>query len=159
MNSPSDSILIASDHAGFELKEYLKSQFSEKHLFEDLGTLSKESVDYPDYADALASRLNSNVSSAKFGILICGSGVGVCIRANRYLKVRAVQVWNADIARLCREHNDANVICFGERAQSKEDCARYLDIFLSTAFLGDNATEASAIRHLSRVKKLSAPTK
>lgn len=150
-------VLIASDHAGFELKEFLKSHFAEEIHFKDLGTSSKESVDYPDFADAVGDRLNSGVGPEKFGVLICGSGVGICIRANRYLKVRAVQVWNQDIARLSREHNDANVICFGERAQTKEDCVKFLEIFLSTAFLGNNAGDASSARHLNRVKKLESP--
>ena len=81
----------------------------------------------------------------------------MCIRANRYLKVRAVQVWNQDIARLSREHNDANVICFGERAQKKEDCIKFLEIFLRTAFLGNTTGDATAARHLKRVKKLESP--
>ncbi len=93
----------------------------------------------------------------KFGVLICGSGVGICIRANRFLKIRAVQVWTPDIARLCREHNDANVICFGARAQTPEDCVKLLDIFLSTAFLGNNSGDDVAARHLNRVRKLSIP--
>lgn len=150
-------ILIASDHAGFELKQYLKTQFAASYTFEDLGTHSKESVDYPDNADALASIVNETTGT--LGVLICGSGVGICIRANRYPNVRAVQVWNADIAKLSREHNDANVICFGERAQKKEDCANFLKIFLSTEFQGKNPNGPAAIRHERRVNKLSLPLK
>ncbi len=149
-------VLIASDHAGFELKKYLVAHFNSTIEFIDLGTNSKDSVDYPDFADALALQISEGATS--FGVLICGSGVGICIRANRHLKVRAVQVWNAEIARLCREHNDANVICFGERAQTKEECVKLLDIFLSTAFSGNNAQDPAALRHLTRVKKLGAPT-
>ncbi len=149
-------VLIASDHAGFLLKEFLKLHFENRIQFTDLGTSSIESVDYPDFADALAKRLGKG--SEKFGVLICGSGVGICIRANRYTHIRAVQVWNPDIAKLSREHNDANVICFGERAQRKEDCAKLLEIFLSTSFLGNNQNDAAASRHLKRVKKLETPT-
>ncbi len=153
------NIFIASDHAGYELKEFLKthflSKFSVEFSFEDLGTHSKVSVDYPDFSDALAIKLKS--STTKFGILICGSGVGVCIRANRYMHVRAVQVWNEDIAKLSREHNDANVICFGERAQTREECAKLLEIFLNTKFLDSSAGDASSARHLRRVQKLSSP--
>ena len=154
-------ILIACDHAGFELKQFLKSHFVGRLNFIDLGTDSRDSVDYPDFADAVGTRINSEKGPEKFGILICGSGVGICIRANRYLKVRAVQVWNEEIAKLSREHNDANVICFGERVQEKNQCAKLLGIFLSTAFLGSNefeeASHGAAYRHFNRVKKLETP--
>jgi len=154
------SVLIASDHAGLELKEYLKSQFAGRLNFIDLGTNSKDSVDYTDYADALASRLNSAKGPEKFGVLICGSGVGICMRANRYPKVRAVQAWSEEIAKLSREHNNANVICFGERVQEKIACVKMLEVFLKTSFLGEiNAEGASpaAARHAGRVKKLETP--
>ncbi len=164
-----NKILIASDHAGFELKEYLKKELGTDFPFVDLGTTNQDSVDYPDYADLLCQKLIADQrlaysNTTLFGVLICGSGVGICIRANRYPQIRAVQVWSEDIAKLSREHNDANVACFGERAQDKVDCLNMLETFLTTKFLGENAAKAgspnaAAIRHLKRVKKLSAPVK
>ncbi len=164
-----NKVLIASDHAGFELKEYIKTELGADFPFVDLGTLSKDSVDYPDIADQLCQKLIADQrlaysNTTLFGILICGSGVGICIRANRYPQIRAVQIWSEDIAKLSREHNDANVACFGERIQDKVECLNMLETFLNTKFLGENAAKvgsvnAAAIRHLKRVKKLSVPVK
>ena len=163
------TVLIASDHAGFELKEYIKTELGSDYTFVDLGTTNQESVDYSDFADALCQKLIADQrlaysNTTLFGVLLCGSGVGICMRANRYPQIRAVQIWSEDIAKLSRLHNDANIACFGERLQDKVDCLNMLETFLTTKFLGENAgkagsTDAAAIRHLKRVKKLSTPVK
>lgn len=141
-----DMIAIASDHGGFELKnalvEYLKK---EGYDVADLGTHSAESVDYPDIAVRMAEAIKNG--EARKGILLCGTGIGISIAANRYPFIRAALVHDAFGARLCREHNNANVLVLGGRTTGAEvafDCAR---IFLTTDFLGG--------RHARRVDKLS----
>ena len=135
-------LAIASDHAGLELKEYLK-----KHLpslpWKDLGTNSLESVDYPDYADKVCALVKPPMT---VGVLICGSGQGMAIRANRHRDIRAALCWHEEIARLARAHNDANVLCLGARTMDFKACERILTVFLDTAFEGG--------RHASRVEKL-----
>ena len=138
-------IYIASDHAGFDLKQHLISVLQKRNmLFEDLGPESNSSVDYPDKAHLLATRVLSNESSK--GILICGSGIGVSIAANRHKGIRAALCWTLDIARLCREHNDANVICLPARFVTEELAEQMVDIFFSTQFEGG--------RHEARVRKI-----
>jgi len=147
---PAETIAIASDHAGFDLKNALKKDLTELGFqVLDLGTHSIESVDYPDFANALAEALKSN--KAKRGVLICGSGIGISIAANRHPEIRAALVHDALGARMSRRHNDANVICFGGRmigADVARDCLR---VFLETEFEGG--------RHARRVDKLSAHRK
>lgn len=140
------SILIASDHAGYTLKQKLISYFQENNLsFNDLGCDSKEnSVDYPDYANKLAQQFDENNN---IGILVCGSGVGVSIAANRYPKIRAALCHNQEIAKLSRQHNDANVICLGARFLDDETAITLVKTFLETQF--ENG------RHQIRVEKLS----
>jgi ribose 5-phosphate isomerase B len=138
-------ILIANDHAGFELKQKLIAKLSVKYEFEDLGAYSEESVDYPDYAKKLCQKLTDK--EADFGVLICGSGVGISIAANRYPKVRAALVYNEEIAKLARMHNDANVICLGARFLNEDMALNLIETFISTQFEGG--------RHSKRVEKLS----
>lgn len=135
-------LFIASDHAGFPLKEELKKHFQ----FEDLGTTSTESVDYPDYADLLAEKLIKDDSA--FGVLICGSGVGISIAANRYKEIRAVLAESEKVAKLSREHNHANVLCMGANIVSPELAVKILNAFLS-------AKPDQGERHLRRINKLS----
>ncbi len=142
-------LLIASDHAGFELKEKLKQRAKELSVeFQDLGTHSLESVDYPDYAQALCKELIKLGADSHLGILICGSGVGVSIAANRFKEIRAVLTENETVACLAREHNHANVLCLGARVVSEDKAIAIVKSFLT-------AKEDEGARHLNRIKKLS----
>ena len=144
-----DVIAIGSDHGGFGLKDFLTSVLTEKgHEILDMGTDDpKASVDYPDFAYALAKALKEG--KAQRGVLICGSGIGISIAANRHPEIRAALIHDSYGARMCREHNDANVICFGGRVIGEEIAKEALEIFLDTAFEGG--------RHARRVEKLSNP--
>lgn len=136
-------IWTASDHAGFELKNHLKQRFSD-YEWQDLGAFNEESVDYPDYAEKLASELKSRPSER--GLLICGSGQGMAIKANRHSWIRAAVCWNEEVARLARAHNNANVLCLASRLVSREVNERILTAFMSAPFEGG--------RHQRRVDKL-----
>jgi len=138
---------IASDHAGFLLKSFLIKTLSELGFKAiDLGCDSAEkSVDYPDYAQKLCKKIKKN--SAEFGILICGSGVGISIAANRFKHIRAALCHNAKIAKLSRAHNDANVICLGARLISQKTALATVKAFLNSDF--------EKGRHDRRVAKLS----
>ena len=139
------TVAIACDHAGFPIKSILKTELEQSdHQVIDLGTHSQDSVDYPDFGFALASALGEN--EADFGVLVCGSGIGISIAANRHPQVRAALVHDALGAKMCRLHNDANVICFGGRVIGEEVAKDCLDIFLRTDFEGG--------RHARRVNKL-----
>lgn len=142
------TIAIACDHAGFDLKQSLEADLHEQgYGVLDLGTDGPDSVDYPDYAYALAEALRTG--KAQKGVLVCGSGIGISIAANRFPEVRAALIHDALGARMSRQHNDANVIVFGGRmigADVAKDC---LKVFLATAFEGG--------RHARRVAKLSSP--
>lgn len=141
------NIVIASDHAGFDLKKHLIEIFNKENIqFSDLGcTSSDEAVDYPDYANILAEKLKNNTEC--FGILICGSGVGISIAANRHKHIRAALCFDTNIAMLARLHNNANVLCLGARVIDFAYAAEIVKIFLSTKFEGK--------RHEKRVSKLS----
>jgi ribose 5-phosphate isomerase B len=143
-----DVIAIGCDHAGFEMKEFLMTKLSESgfSLF-DFGTHSTDSVDYPDMIHPLAKAVNDG--QYKHGIILCGSGVGVCIVANKYPKVRAALVWQADIAKLSRQHNDANIICLPARFITDEQALTFVKLFLNTDFEGG--------RHQRRVDKIPPP--
>ena len=145
MPDRSEAIAIASDHGGFALKEALKPEL-ERLGFSvlDLGPDSNASVDYPDFANALAAALGEG--RAKRGVLICGSGIGISIAANRHKHIRAALVHDALGARLCRQHNDANVLCLGERLIGVDVAKDCLKVFLTTDFEGG--------RHQNRVAKL-----
>ena len=138
-------ILIASDHGGFKLKETLKTYLQKKGFdVVDYGTDSTESVNYPDYARALVKGIKSK--KAKRGILICTSGIGMSIAANRYPFIRAALVSNKELAHMARSHNDANVLVFGANYIKPNVAKKCVDEFLTTAFEGG--------RHTCRVKAL-----
>ncbi len=140
------TIAIASDHAGVELKEALKQQIAQLgYGVEDLGTNDTQSVDYPDYADALAGWMKKDTAAR--GVLICGSGVGISIAANRHRHVRAALCHNGLVARLARQHNDANVLCLGARMLGVDVAKECVKEFLATPFEGG--------RHSKRVEKLA----
>ena len=140
------TIAVASDHAGFDLKEILKRDLQEAGLeVLDLGTHSTASVDYPDFGRAMADTIASG--NAEKGVIVCGTGIGISIAANRNPKVRAAVVHDVTSARLTREHNDANVIAFGQRLIGTEVAREALKVFLKTPFEGG--------RHVNRVAKLS----
>lgn len=139
-------IAIGADHGGFELKEFLKNQYQSKGIdFDDLGTYSLESCDYPLIADKMAEEILAK--KAELGILICGTGIGISIAANRHKGIRAAILYNKEVAVLAREHNNANIAVFGARTQTKEDVLHYLEIFLATPF-------SNGERHCRRLAEL-----
>ncbi|MBL6932565.1 MAG: ribose 5-phosphate isomerase B [Rhodospirillales bacterium] len=143
-----ETIAIANDHGGFELKNALKNELTNLGFaILDLGTDSDESVDYPDFGYAMASAIDNGKASR--GILICGSGIGISIAANRYPGIRAALVHDSLGAKLSRLHNDANVIVFGGRMIGTDLALDCLQAFLETDFEGG--------RHARRVDKLSNP--
>ena len=143
---PGGAIAVASDHAGFDLKEILKRDLQEAgHAVLDLGTNSTQSVDYPDYGAAMADAVASG--RAEKGVLVCATGIGISMAANRNPKVRAALVHDVTSARLSRQHNDANVVAFGQRLIGPETAREALKVFLDTKFEGG--------RHAGRVAKLS----
>ncbi len=138
-------IAIGSDHAGFEYKEKIKAWLLQQGWqVEDKGTHSADSTDYPDYAHPVASMVEERAAAA--GILICGSGNGVCMTANKQNGIRAALCWNQELALLARQHNNANILCMPERFVGYNDARDMVDIFLSTAFEGG--------RHERRVAKI-----
>jgi ribose 5-phosphate isomerase B len=144
----SEAIAIASDHGGVRLKAVLSEHLNGLGFqVLDLGTNGDDSVDYPDFGYALAKAISEE--RVKQGVLVCGSGIGISIAANRHKAVRAALVHDALGASLARRHNDANVICFGERTTGFDVALDCLDVFLKTAFEGG--------RHAARVEKLSTP--
>ncbi len=139
-------IAIGADHGGFELKEYLKKNFVFENIeWIDVGTHSEASCDYPLIADALAQIINNK--QADLGVLICGSGIGISIAANRHKGIRAAILYNNEVASLAKEHNNANVAVFGARTQNKDDIVKYLHTFLSTPF-------SNGERHCRRINQL-----
>ena len=137
-------VFIASDHAGYRLKKNVISEFSKKQKIIDLGPESNDSVDYPDFAKKLSKKVISNKGS--FGILICGSGVGMSISANKTKNIRAALCYSVKNTKLSRLHNNANIITLGERLINKKKAFNLIKVFLSTKFQGG--------RHLRRVKKI-----
>jgi ribose 5-phosphate isomerase B len=138
-------IPIASDHGGFEMKEFIKEQLiKEGYQVKDFGTFSNDSVDYPDFIHPLAREINEG--TYKLGIIICGSGNGAQMVANKYPKVRAALCWSEEITRLARQHNDANILSLPGRFIEKELAAKMVKIFLNTGFEGG--------RHKIRVDKI-----
>ena len=128
-------IFISSDHAGFKLKEDIKISLKRKKLrFEDLGPMNDSRVDYPDYAHKLARKVK--VSKNNIGILVCGSGTGMNIAANKHKNVRAAQCFSAKSTKLSRLHNDANIITLGSRLISKKNALNFVGVFLKTKFEG-----------------------
>ena len=136
-------ISIGSDHAGFELKQKIIEKYP-SFKFDDCGTFSNKSVDYPDFGHKVAkSVLNNNVD---YGIVVCGSGIGISIAANRNKGIRAALCTSVEHAKLSRLHNDANILALGSRLTNEKDIYSIIDIFLSTPFEGG--------RHSDRIKKI-----
>lgn len=147
MNSTMD-IVISCDHAGFELKEKVKEALIAKGaMVVDMGTATADRVDYPDMIHPLAKAIDEG--SEKMGIIICGSGNGVAMTANKYPNVRAALCWNKEIAALARQHNDANVLSLPARFISEEEAIACVDAFLTEKFEGG--------RHKERVDKIAIP--
>ena len=138
-------IFISSDHAGFKLKEEIKSHLSKKKIsFQDMGPFNDDRVDYPDYAHKVARKVKTNKNNV--GILVCGSGMGMNIAANRHKNIRAAQCFNLKSTKLSRLHNDANIITLGSRLLNKKLALNCVNTFLNTKFEGG--------RHLKRSKKI-----
>ena len=139
------NIVIACDHAGFDMKEMLKDWLKkDNNTIDDVGTYSRDSVDYPDFAHVLAE----GVAAGKYdlGILLCGSGNGVCMTANKHKGVRAALAWNAEVACLAKQHNNANVLCLPSRYISENEAKEIVQGFLNAEFEGG--------RHGTRVEKI-----
>ena len=145
MKSLFKKICIASDHAGFNLKNYIKNFLIHRNISViDLGPINNSSVDYPDYAKKVSKRIKAGKSD--LGILVCGSGTGMAISANKTKGIRAAVCYNLKSTRLSRQHNNANIISLGSRLISKKIAFKLVSIFLKTKFEGG--------RHLRRVKKI-----
>ncbi len=138
-------IFISSDHAGFKLKETIKVFLRNKKVkIEDLGPTNDSSVDYPDYAHKVAKKVK--LKKSNIGILVCGSGTGMNIAANKHKNIRAAQCFNLKSTKLSRLHNDANIITLGSRLITKKNALKFVSVFLNTKFDGG--------RHLKRIKKI-----
>ena len=138
-------IFISSDHAGFNLKENIKTYLLKKKLFfQDMGPYNSDRVDYPDFAHKVARKVKS--SKNNIGILVCGSGMGMNITANKHKNIRAAQCFNVKSTKLSRLHNDANIITLGSRLLNKKNALQCVGVFLNTKFDGG--------RHLKRIKKI-----
>lgn len=142
----SKPVAVGADHAGFEYKEKILGFLKEKGVaYKDFGTYNADSSDYPDFAHPVASAVENG--EAACGILVCGSGNGVAITANKHAGIRAALCWKTELARLAREHNNANVLCLPQRYVAVEDALQMADLFLATAFEGG--------RHERRVGKIA----
>ena len=142
----SKPVAIGSDHAGFEYKMGLIKWLEEKNISVlDKGVHENKSVDYPDYAHPVANEVENG--NAAFGILICGTGNGVCMTANKHQEIRAAMCWDSDVAKLVRLHNDANIICPPARFIALELAKNLVEVFMETGFEGG--------RHSRRVEKIS----
>lgn len=138
-------IAIAADHGGFELKQQLIAYYGAKGLaLQDLGTHSSDSCDYPDIAKVMCEKIISG--AAEVGILICGTGIGISIAANRCRGIRAAILYSDEVAELARQHNNANIAVFGGRTMTFEEVSKRMDIFLNSCFEGG--------RHERRVNKM-----
>jgi ribose 5-phosphate isomerase B len=141
-------IAVGSDHAGLRLKNLLRDRLREQgHAVEDLGTVSEESTDYPDFAVRVGRAVTGG--EAERGLLVCGTGVGISIAANKVPGVRAAAVSEPVSARLARSHNDANVLCVGQRIVGEEMAEEIVRVFLDTPFSGGE-------RHCRRIEKIVA---
>ena len=139
-------IAIGGDHAGFQLKEIIKTKLEyEDYFIEDFGPFSDQSVDYPDFVHPVASSVENG--EYNFGILICGSGNGVAMTANKHKGIRAAVCWNEMLAKLARAHNNANILCLAGRFLDDELAMDIVDTFLKTGFDGG--------RHINRIKKIT----
>ena len=140
-----NKVLIASDHAGFKLKKILIEELQGEITFEDLGPFSENSVDYPDYAKKLSKKIN--LKNDLIGVLICGSGIGMSMVANRFKNVRAALCMNDKMSILARQHNNANILVLGSRLISEQDAIKCLLVFLKTNYEGG--------RHQARLDKFN----
>ena len=139
-------VAIGADHAGFELKSQLIGWLETKvEVLKDLGTHSEESVDYPDFAHAVAGEVEKG--NYDLGILICGTGIGVDMTANKHQGIRSALCWNKEVSKLAKSHNNANVLCLPGRFISTETAKEIIDTFLTTPFEGG--------RHSKRINKIS----
>ena len=138
------NISIGNDHAGVDYKNYIIENLSENYNIKNHGTDNDESVDYPDFAHQVAYDIENNISNV--GILICGTGNGVAMTANKHKNVRAALCWNVQIADLAKQHNNANIICIPARFISKEEALKIVKSFIESDFEGG--------RHERRVKKI-----
>ena len=138
------NIAIGSDHAGFDLKEFIKEKFEKEINWTDMGPSSADRVDYPDYAHQVAESVSNN--TVDLGILICGSGNGVCMTANKHEGVRAGLAWESELASLAREHNNANVICLPARFITEDQAVEIVRAYVNAEFEGG--------RHETRVQKI-----
>ena len=138
-------IFLSSDHAGYKLKEIIKIYLDKIMIkYTDLGPFSNDRVDYPDYAHKVAKKVKNNKNHV--GILVCGSGTGMNIAANKHKNVRAAQCFNVKSTKLSRLHNDANIITLGSRLLSKKNALKFISVFLNTKFEGG--------RHTKRIRKI-----
>ena len=145
MNSIFNKICISSDHAGYETKEFIKDLLIKSKIsIVDLGPFLNKSVDYPDYAKKVSNRVSKRKSDV--GILVCGSGTGMAISANKTKGIRAAVGYNVKSTQLSRQHNNANVLCLGSRLTKRKDIKKIIKIFLNTKFEGG--------RHKRRIKKI-----
>ena len=140
-----NKVLIASDHAGFKLKKILIEELQGKITFEDLGPFSESSVDYPDYAKKLSKKID--LKNDLVGVLICGSGIGMSMVANRFKNVRAALCMNNKMSMLARQHNNANILVLGSRLISEQEAIKCLLVFLKTNYEGG--------RHQARLDKFN----
>ena len=138
-------VAIGNDHAAFDLKQKIMSELPEIEWL-DCGSFDRERVDYPDFADQVVTRvLKDNIP----GVLLCGSGQGMALRANRYPHIRAAVVWNRESTQLSRQHNNCNIVCMGQRLLDPELCVELVRVFLTTPFEGG--------RHQARIDKIDQP--
>ena len=145
LNTIFKTVCIASDHAGYDLKEAIKDHLINKNIsIFDMGPYNDQSVDYPDYAKKLGNRIKLKKSDV--GILVCGSGTGMAITANKIKSIRAAVCYNLKSTRLSRQHNNANILALGSRLTKKKLSLKLVDVFLNTKFEGG--------RHLKRIKKI-----
>ena len=138
------NISIGNDHAGVDYKNYIIENLKDKHDIKNHGTDNESSVDYPDFAHPVSSDVDNQISD--LGILICGSGNGVAMTANKYKNVRAALCWNEELAVLAKQHNNANIVCIPARFISKEEALQIVKSFIQTGFEGG--------RHERRVNKI-----
>ena len=138
-------ILIGNDHAGYSLKLSIIKNLEDKYEFFDKGSYSDESVDYPDYASIIAKEIQSE--KGDLGIIICGTGNGVCMTANKFKGIRAVICWNEEIAKLAKQHNNANIICIPSRFIKVEEAMKIIESFIMEKFEGG--------RHERIIKKIN----
>lgn len=140
-------VYIAADHAGYKLKEQLRKYLTKQHTIVDLSKKQSRTDDYPDQAKKLSNKIKDNT----VGILICHSGLGICIAANKLKGIRAATIRTIKAAKLAKKHNNANVLCLGQEFTSLEKAKKIIDTFLNTKFIGNQEP-----RHQRRVNKITA---